>query len=227
MFDLMLKRVPQLMRTSIAKKFVMGITGLLLVGFLITHLAGNLLLYAGAEAYNEYAHKLHSMGPLLWAAEVGLALLFLAHIYLAFSTARDNWAARKKDYARQETKRERTTLIRPDTFMFLSGAVVMVFVLWHLTDLTFQARPDLDYADKEPFEKTVMVLKNPASKVIYGVGTIVLGLHLSHGIASAFQSLGLRNKNSAKLIHCIGVTLAWVLSLGFFSFVIWSFIALN
>ena len=98
------------MTSSVGKKFVMGITGLLLCGFLVTHLAGNLLMLVSPDAYNGYAHALHSNELLIKFAEVGLLVLFVTHLYLAFATSRENRQARGPvGYAQQVTKIEDRT----------------------------------------------------------------------------------------------------------------------
>src|SRR5690606_17570288 len=89
--------------TTVGQKLVMGATGLLLCGFLVVHLAGNLLLFGGQESYDRYAEALHS-NELLPLAEVGLFVLFILHILLAFVTTRENTAARPVGYAEKETK---------------------------------------------------------------------------------------------------------------------------
>ncbi|GAB4147323.1 MAG: hypothetical protein Tsb009_20470 [Planctomycetaceae bacterium] len=207
--------------TSVGKKFVMGITGLLLCGFLIVHLAGNLLLYADKDgtAYNAYAHALHSNEALLKVAEVGLFALFAAHITLAFKTASENRKARSVKYHLRGTKIEdRESIIRPDTWMFMSGAVVLGFLILHLIDFTFTLRPDIDYEKYQEAEKAKTILKTPLSAIVYTIGCIVLGIHLSHGVSSAFQSLGLNHPKFSTLIRWGGILFAALIGIGFASF---------
>lgn len=211
----------RLLSSSIGRKFVMGLTGLLLCGFLVAHLAGNLKLFLGAKAFNEYAHFLHSL-EILPVAEAGLLLLFLAHIYLAFVTAAGNTTARTDEYAMKQSKQPRGLLaFSPSTWMFGSGAVVLGFILLHLIDIKFAMRPDIEYLDEHdpaaPFANTVAVLSNPISQVFYVIGAIVLGFHLSHGFASAFQSLGLNHPKYTPLIKVVGCLFAFVIALGFAS----------
>jgi len=108
--------------TSIGKKVVMAITGLALCGFLIVHLGGNLLLYVGAEKYNQYAHALHAQELLLLVAEIGLLILFVGHIWLAFSTKSENDSARPVDYAMRRSKMEEGPFAAPaSSVMFATG----------------------------------------------------------------------------------------------------------
>ena len=213
--------------SSVGQKFVMGITGLLLCGFLVTHLAGNFLLFAGADAYNEYAHALHEQAALLAVAEVGLFGLFAAHLALAVITTRNNQKARAKSYEMVDSKQQGVSMlpIPANTFMFASGAVVLAFVLWHLADMRVQLRPDLDYSGKEPFDISLMVLTNPMSRIVYLIGCIALGVHLSHGFSSAFQSLGLNHPRWAPIIKTAGIAFAVAIAAGFISCVVWAMAA--
>jgi succinate dehydrogenase / fumarate reductase cytochrome b subunit len=219
-----LKRLGDALASSIGKKFVMGITGLLLCGFLVGHLTGNLLIYVGAEKYNDYAHMLHSQKLLLPVVEIGLLLLFLAHLYLAFRTSRENRAARNQQYAVKASKIESAganKLQRSDTWMLVSGIVVLLFVLLHLVDMRFELRPDVNYGTLTPFEKTVLILETPLTFWVYIIGCVFLGFHLSHGFASAFQSLGLSHPRFNSAIRCISLVFALVIALGFASFPVW------
>lgn len=193
--------------SSVGRKFVMAITGLLLCGFLVVHLAGNLLLLAGAEAYNDYAHKLHSQGPLLAVAETGLFALFIIHIVLAFKLTVGNKLARGQSYAIQNPKGEGDGFGfgRPDTWMAVSGAVVLGYIVLHLIDFKLQLRSDIAYEGLTPFDKALAILKTPLSAIGYLAGFVFLGLHLMHGVPSLFQTLGINHKKYNNLIRIGGL----------------------
>ncbi len=224
----------RLLSSSIGQKFVMAITGLLLCGFLVVHLEGNLLLFVSAEKYNAYAHFLHSQEELLMVAETGLFLLFLAHLYLAFATAWGNSKARLDQYAVKQTKQAKGVLaVSPSTWMFASGAIVLGFVILHLVDMKFQCRDDINYLDEHnlvapyenlreqklaaPYVNALAVLSNPLSAIVYVIGAIALGFHLSHGVASAFQSLGLNHPKYTPLIKWGSRLFAFAIAAGFAS----------
>lgn len=208
--------------SSIGKKFILGITGLLLCGFLIVHLAGNVLLFVGAEEYNHYAHTLHEQGMLLVVAEIGLLLLFLAHVMLAVITSKENQSARLQEYAKKETKQAQPILqFSPHNWMFVTGAIVLAFVLLHLADFRFEAR-NQGPPDEEPFDKALRLLKDPITFGGYIAGVLVLGLHLSHGFSSAFQSLGLSHPKYNKCIKVTGKVFAAAIAIGFASFPLWA-----
>ncbi len=211
----------RLLSSSIGQKFVMGLTGLLLCSFLVVHLAGNLFLYAGAEPFNDYSHMMEHL-EWLPLAEAGLFVLFLVHLYLAVVTSTGNTAARVDQYAMQQSKQPRGVLqSRSSAWMFGSGAVVLGFVLLHLIDLRMGLRPDVKYLAHDdptaPYANTVAILSNPISRVVYSLGAIVLGFHLSHGFASAFQSLGLNHPKYTPLIKWAGRLFAIAIAVGFAS----------
>lgn len=213
----------RLLSSSIGQKFVMGVTGLLLCGFLVAHLAGNLLLFVGADAFNDYAHALHRQVELLWIAETGLLVLFVLHVYLAVATSIGNAQARTESYAAIKQTKVPGRVIGANSWMFASGAVVLAFVLLHLIDLRLGLRPGLSYLKESdpsaPFHNTVLVLSDPISRLVYFIGVIILGVHLSHGFSSAFQSLGLNHPKYMPLIKWIGLIFAVVIAVGFASIV--------
>jgi succinate dehydrogenase / fumarate reductase cytochrome b subunit len=211
-----LRWLHRLFTSSVGRKFVMGITGLALCGFLVIHLAGNLLLYTGAERYDHYAHTLHSK-EWLPLAEAGLFALFFLHIYLAFSTTYDNRKARGTGYTMKQTKQDLAMVAPPHNWMFLSGAVVLGFLILHIIDMKLEIRTDIDYAGKGPAAIAVAVLQNPLSAGVYLVGSAVLFFHLWHGFASSFQSLGLNHPKYMPTIKRFGYLFAIVIAAGFFS----------
>lgn len=213
--------VTRLLTSSIGRKLVMGLTGLGLCGFLVVHLAGNLFIYKGQAAYDGYAHALHEQ-EWLPLAEAGLFALFLLHIYLAFVTTWENRKARSQSYVMKESKRYDRVVTppvgNPSSWMFISGAVILGFLLLHIIDMKLQLRSDVTYADEhQAFANAVAVLSNPISRVVYCIGTIFLGFHLAHGFSSAFQSLGLTHPKYTPTIKAIGVAFAILIGAGFFA----------
>jgi succinate dehydrogenase / fumarate reductase cytochrome b subunit len=209
----------------------MALTGLALCGFLIAHLSGNLLLFAGEQQFNEYAEKLHSLGPLLALAETGLFVVFMLHLGLALSTTAMNRAARGSSYEVKESKQEGTILSSggASNWMFLTGVLVFIFLAFHITDLKFKVNPWLDYSPAMTGEDTAnefqvvrMVLSDLPHAAIYGIGLIALGIHLSHGVRSAFQSLGLSHPRWDGLIKVVGILFAWSIAAGFMSLILWA-----
>ena len=223
------KWIMTLLSSSIGQKFVMGITGLLLCSFLVVHLAGNLLVYVGADAYNNYAKELHSM-ILLPVAETGLFLLLFAHIALAFKLTSDNRKARQITYHEKQSKIQEppsifglTPMGRTSSWMFISGSIILIFLIMHMIDMKLHLNPTVDYKDQSPYGIIVQVLGSGLSAPIYIVGTLVLGFHLSHGFWSAFQSLGLNHPKYTPLIKKLAILFAIVIAAGFVSLPLWGF----
>lgn len=204
------------LRSSVGKKFVMGFTGLFLCLFLVIHLAGNLLLFAGPEAYNEYAHKLHSMGALLVLSEIILFAAFGAHIYLAVVTTRENRAARQREYALKQSKKDAGNIIAAlsaENTMFATGAVILGYLILHLLDFKFELTGSSDMAD--PFAKAQFLLGNTYRAIAYAAASLFVGYHVSHGFASAFQSLGLSHPKYNRWIKCGSFAFAAAITVGY------------
>lgn len=202
-------RLGNFLASSVGKKLVMGLTGLLLVGFLFTHLKGNLTLVedpSGAH-FDAYVVFLKSFGPLLLAAEVALALLFCAHIYLALRLTQENWQARKQRYI---VRSSRGASSIGSVSMFYSGALLLGFLIKHLLDFRFAG----DFLES-PAAKVYATLRSPGNAAVYVLASLVVGLHLSHGFRSAFQSLGLNHPGWNPWIEKLGKLVALVLALGF------------
>ena len=191
---------------------MVALTGLLLVGFLIEHLYGNLKLtpFFGTNdgrAFEEYRDELHSWGWLLQVAEVGLFSLFLAHAFLALRLTLENREARDRGYVVRNDRGARTL---GSSSMFVTGALLLAFLVKHVTDFRF------DGAYQEaPGETVAAILSRPLDGCLYLVAMLVLGVHLSHGLQSAFQSMGFGHPKWSPLIRAAGRGLALVFALGF------------
>jgi len=207
----MLGNLKQALSASIGKKAWMAVSGLLLVGFLVTHLLGNLLYFADDEGdtFNAYAEALSS-NPLLPAAELILATLFIAHIALGIRVSMENRGAREVPYHAQANHGGRTTGSRS---MVITGVVVLIFIVIHLIDFRLDETAHENMADAVRAK-----LSSGSGALTYGVGVAALGLHLSHAISSAFQTLGLNHPKYDALIQTAGRSLAALLALGFLAF---------
>ena len=208
-------RIGDALASSVGKKIVMGVTGLLLVGFLVEHLHGNLKLYEDSDgrAFDGYVEFLASFGPLLVVAELGLAALFLVHIYLAFRLTLENVQARRQKYV-VRSNRGASTL--GSVSMFYTGALILGYLIKHLLDFRFS--PTF-FDDPDALVKAK--LSQPRHAVVYLVAAVVVGIHLSHGFKSAFQSIGINHPRFAPGLARAGIVLALVFALGFASFPIY------
>lgn len=213
------------LKSSVGKKFIMGGTGLFLCFFLVVHLAGNLLLYVGEDVYNRYAHALHANPAFLITAEVILYLAFAGHIGIALTTIQENLAARPVRYGHpRKSKVPGRTLnvlgLTPDSTMAITGAIVLLFIIVHVADFKFGIGWGGD--EQEPFAKAKLILGDMTRKIVYLVGSLILGVHVSHGLASAFHSLGMNHPKYTPILRKVTTVFAIVVAVGFGSFAAWS-----
>ncbi len=190
-----------LLRVAVGKKAIMAATGLVLFGFVLGHLAGNLKLYqgsyvsgphAGERVIDVYAEGLRELGaPLfgysqvIWIARITLLVAVGLHLWAAISLTRQNRAARPIGYAQSEALQS-TYAART---MRWGGVVLLLFVLYHLADLTFGwANPQ--FHPGRVYDNLVASLERPVVAGLYVGANLALGLHLFHGLWSLFQSLG-------------------------------------
>ncbi len=208
--------------SSVGKKYVMGLTGLFLCFFLVVHLAGNLLIYVSQEAYDHYAHTLHSNPEFLIIAEVLLYAAFLAHLIIAITLTKQNAAARKQQYAMKQTKIEGRQLyqfgLSPDSTMFATGVVVLAFIIYHVSEIKFAMLYGDSFEGLEPYEQAMYALDQTLTQIIYTIGSIFVGIHVSHGLASACQSIGFNHPKYTPCIQWFSKVFGFVVALGFASF---------
>jgi succinate dehydrogenase / fumarate reductase cytochrome b subunit len=207
----------QLWYSSLGKKYVMAITGLGLWLFIIIHLAGNLQVFLPPEAINSYAHMLKSNPLILWGARLGLLTIATLHIVAAVQLARINRQARPTSYAvgkpPESTFGQRTILI--------SGLIILAFILFHLSHFTVGLvdASYLNYVDPvtgyhDVHRMMVTGFSNPIVSGFYIISMGLLMLHLSHGIASIFQSLGLRSKKTFRFFNTLARLVALAVFIG-------------
>ena len=188
----------QIYRTTVGKKFVMAISGMILVAFVLVHMLGNLLVYVGPRAINDYSALLHKEPALLITGRVILLVALGIHVLIAIQLCARNRGARGGSYM----KKERLATTCGAGAMTTTGALVALFVLYHLLHFTLgSAHPDSVPGDV--YQNLVQGLKNPMVSLVYVAGVVILCLHLRRGIANMRQSLG--------LIHPAGDRLAGAL----------------
>lgn len=207
---------PSFFSSTVGSKILIGLTGLLLFGFLIGHLAGNLSLLIGAEAFNAYAHKLEALGPLLYLVEAGLAAIFFLHVGKTLLTYRRNSAARPASYAQKKWSGHTSRKTWSSTTMGLTGLFILFFVVIHIR--TFKFGPwyvESSTGYRDLYRLVDDIYQNPLYVAFYVVAMGLIGMHLNHGISSAAQSLGLSNQRYAKSLVLGGRVLAVLIAGGF------------
>lgn len=217
--------------SSVGKKLLTGITGLALMGFIVTHLVGNLNLFVGSEAFNGYTEALHQLGGLLVVAELGLAGLFLLHAVSAILVWRDNSGARSVQNTVIASKGGPSKQTVFSQSMIITGSVLLAFVILHVAQFRFGIFGGLDYTTtldgkevRDLYRLVVETFKNPLWVVLYVGVMVLLGGHLRHGFWSAFQSVGLLDPKLRPLAYSAGAVFAVAIAVGFLVMPIYLFL---
>ena len=201
--------------SSIGKKLLVALTGLVLVLFLAGHLAGNLLIFVGEKDFNEYAEMLHTMlhGAGVWIARVVLLTCLVIHVVATISLTRMNRAASPKYVHEKTIQASRSSLI-----MIWSGLTILAFVIFHILHFTVRVDAGLsEIAKTNPHQMVILGFSNGLVVAFYVIAMTMLCSHLEHGVASIFQTLGLRSKKSAPLITIVSKAYAVLIWVGFLS----------
>lgn len=206
-------------RSALGKKTAMALTGIVLFGFVFMHMAGNLKIFMGAEAFNHYAEWLREMGaPMLphsaglWMARIVLLGSVIIHFTAATQLTLQNRRARPVSYAR----RAPVQLGYAERTMRYSGYLMAVYIIYHLMHLTVgSAHAQFNAAD--PYNNVVLAFQSWPVAAVYLVANLLLGMHLYHGLWSLFQTLGCNNPRFNKWRRTLAVTFAVVVTAGFLS----------
>ena len=203
--------------STIGRKQLIGVTGLGLSFFVLTHMLGNMLILVGPEAYNKYSYALTS-NELIYAAEAGLLAIFIGHLVFAIGLTLKNWGSRNTRYAMLPNGAKRTSWTQRS--LWAQGLLILVFVILHLITFKFGTHYTVTYngVEMRDLHKLVLeVFKDPIYVAWYIVALIVLGFHLSHGVGSSFQTLGIHHPRYQKCIKSFSIGYAVVVIAGFLS----------
>jgi succinate dehydrogenase / fumarate reductase cytochrome b subunit len=210
--------------SSVGTKLLIGLTGILLVAYMVLHVAGNVLIFLGRETFNEYSHVLVS-NPLIVPIEIGLLLVFVVHIYKAITNWRSNKAARPIGYEKKERAGHTSRKSLASSTMIGSGLVVLVFLIIHVKQFKFGTFYLASGSDtvRDLYRTEIEVFRNPVWVGLDVIGALLVGLHMRHGISSAFQSLGLDHPRYTRRIVAVGILVAAVIGVGLAIIPVWSF----
>jgi succinate dehydrogenase / fumarate reductase cytochrome b subunit len=205
--------------SSIGKKQVQSVTGLLFCLFVAVHLMGNLTIYAGKESFLSYVDHLHSVEALVTVAEFGLIFFAVLHIGMGLYLFLENRKARPVAYAIDKSAGGRTIGSRTGPY---TGALILVFVIFHLIKFRF--------VDKMTINDFV-ILSNTFAEfgfwtLFYIAGVIVVAVHVSHGFWSGFQTLGLNHPKYMPLVERVGIVFSLIIGIGFASIPVFLFVSL-
>ena len=211
--------------SSVGTKLLIGLTGLALFAYLVLHLVGNALIFAGPDTFNEYSHALLS-NPLILPIEVGLLAIFILHVFKAVTNHVANQSARPASYTMKKSAGHTSRKSAASSTMIWSGLVIFLFILVHVKQFKFGAwyqtagdNPIRDLARTE-FE----VFSQPVWVAFYVVGTLLVGLHLRHGISSGFQSLGFDHPVYTRRLTAWGIVLAVIIGGGLACIPVWVYL---
>ncbi len=212
-----------LTQSSVGRKILVAVTGVMLVAFICIHLLGNLSLFAGADAINAYAEKLHSLGPVVWIFRAAMLGIFAIHVIFAVQLTIENSSARPEAYM-QKVNEEATFMSRS---MIVTGCVLLAFVVYHILHFTARVvgvenvETLVDATGRfDVYTMVVQSFNSAAIAGIYIVAMICLFLHLAHGVGSFFQTLGLTNDSTFDGVGKFGKVVSIVLLIGYVAVVL-------
>ena len=201
-------------QTTVGKKAVMAVTGIILFGFIIGHLLGNLQIYQGPEKLNHYAVTLRSLGPLLWLTRVVLIVSVLLHIWAAFQL----WVGHREARPIKYVKKANVNSTYASRTMYWSGPIILAFVIYHLLNFTFGAvHPGGQFVEGSVYNNVVTSFQVWPVSVFYIIAMVLLCLHLYHGLWSMFQTLGFNHPSYTPAIQVLAKIIAIVIAIGYIS----------
>lgn len=201
---------------TVGRKVLMGVTGFFMLLFVIVHLLGNLSIFAGPDGINAYADRLHALGPFVWAFRIFMLAMLAIHLIFGILLTLENWNANPHKYA---VKKMLKSTFAGET-MIWTGLLLLSFITYHLLQFTVRVTPDvvLGSDPKGRFDVFTMVRQSfrivPVS-MIYLAAMVTLFLHLSHGIQSIFQTVGISNDKTLPQINAIGKALSVLFLVGY------------
>jgi succinate dehydrogenase / fumarate reductase cytochrome b subunit len=207
-------------RSSVGKKMIVAVTGIILILFVLGHLLGNLQIFIGPDWINSYSQHLQDLGPLLWVIRIFLLATVIIHIYVTIQLAIENRRARPEPYI--DKRYVKATFA--SRHMVMSGLIVLAFIAYHLAHFTFRTtdprfallKPD-PFGHYDVYSMMVYGFQNYLVSGFYVLGLFLLTLHLSHGSSSFFQSLGFNDQKLTPRLALGGRIFAWLMFVGYTS----------
>ena len=207
--------------SSVATKILVGLTGLALVVYLVIHVVGNLLVFLGPEFFNTYAHTLES-NPMIPVIEVGLLLIFLLHVYKTIGLVLRNRRARPVAYAEKSMAGKPSRKTLASSTMILSGLWLLAFLALHVQAFRYGPEYDWPGGGRDLYRLEMENFANPFVVGFYVLSMLVVGAHLSHGISSAFQSMGIDHPAWTPRLIVAGKVFAGLVTVAFILIALWA-----
>ncbi len=204
--------------SSIGRKQIVAVTGLLLMGFLAAHLAGNLLFFLGPEVFNGYAAKMERMEPLVRGMEIGLALVFGVHVFLTAGLVWENLRARgERGYRIRRSRRQGVSFSR---WMPVTGTMILAYLVWHILDFTLAEHHGPralmpDGTERGLYGVVFNAFGDPRHAGLYILVMALLGTHIHHGLQSAWQTLGIADGGRTRPVRICTAGAAILIAGGF------------
>jgi len=206
----------QLLKSSVGRKILLAITGIMMILFVIFHAIGNSTIYF--HWLNAYAEHLHALPPLIWIYRIFMLVVLSVHVFFGTQLTLENHAAKPQAYALK--KNLRATFASKN--MIWTGMIIAVYLVYHLFHFTFRVIPELSASQHldaqgrpDVYEMVVLSFQHSVISLSYMLAMIALGLHLTHGTQSLFQTLGLNNEKTMPVIIRMGAIAAVILSLSY------------
>ncbi|MFD7970400.1 succinate dehydrogenase [Streptomyces clavifer] len=205
--------------SSVGKKTIMAVSGLIMLGYLVVHMLGNLKIFFGSDEFNHYAHWLRTLGEpflhyewALWIVRVVLVAAVVLHAVSAYQLSRRDIRARPNAYVHRKARASYATRT-----MRWGGIILALFIVWHILDLTTGTVHPGGFQAGHPYQNVLDTFSTWYGNVIYIVAVLAVGLHVQHGFWSAAQTLGVGNATRDRILKTVGNVLAVVLTAGFVS----------
>ncbi|WLQ37713.1 succinate dehydrogenase [Streptomyces castrisilvae] len=216
-------RRPSMTRTlwgsTVGKKAIMAVSGLVMLLYLVVHMIGNLKIFFGADEFNGYAHWLRVMGEpflhhewALWIVRVVLVAAVVLHAVSAYQLSRRDLRARPSRYVHKRARASYATRT-----MRYGGVILGLFIVWHVLDLTTGTVHSGGFQSGHPYQNVIDTFSTWYGNAIYIVAMLALGLHVQHGFWSAAQTLGAGRASRDRVLKTLANVLALVLTVGFVS----------
>ncbi|WP_329042298.1 succinate dehydrogenase cytochrome b subunit [Streptomyces sp. NBC_00178] len=216
-------RRPSMTRTlwdsTVGKKTIMAVSGLIMLGYLVVHMLGNLKIFFGSDEFNHYAHWLRTIGEpflhyewALWIIRVVLVAAVVMHAVSAYQLSRRDLRARPTAYVHKKARASYATRT-----MRYGGVILALFIVWHILDLTTGTVHTGGFQHGHPYQNVIDTFSTWWGNVVYIVAVTALGLHVQHGFWSAAQTLGVGNATRDRVLKTLSNALAVVLTAGFVS----------
>jgi succinate dehydrogenase / fumarate reductase cytochrome b subunit len=217
-----MSRLGALWQSSVGKKAVMAVTGLVLVAYLISHVLANLLVFGGPDRINRYAALLHGTGGALWGARLVLLAAAILHILAAVQLTLRSRAARRQPYAGGREPQASTLAGRTIRW---GGALILIFLVYHILHFT-TGTAHSDFVELNPYHNVTTGFRSPWVAAFYLIAMMAVGLHLYHGLWSSGRSLGMSEPSPRPFRRPLALVLAGFIGLGFTAIVVTAFLGM-